>query len=95
MPLKLTKREALHGISHAQLLGWREQTSKDWAYLERIRDEYIEKYPGQWIAVCREGVIGPTVTRHDLLSLLKQKSIDPSRVTFACLDPRYRQALLL
>ena len=95
MPAKFTKKEALRGITIDELVAWRDRAAKDTVYIEKIREEYTDKYPGQWIAVYEEEVIGPVRTPEELSILLHKKKIEPIRTTFSCLDPRYEQALSL
>ena len=76
------------------LLEWRDRSRKDSATIEKIRADYTRKYPNTWIAVHRGEIFGPSEDAKDLVTLLKERSIEPSQASFGYLDPEYERGFI-
>lgn len=95
MPSRLTKKEAMRGLSISKLIEWRDRSQKDFHTIETVRADYTKKYPNTWIAVYEGEVFGPKENAEDLRTLLKERSIEPGESNFAYLNPDYLKGLIL
>jgi hypothetical protein len=58
--------------------------------MAEIREEYTDRFPGQWIAVAGTEVYGPAASPEELRRLLEREGVDIKVAKAALLDPAYR-----
>ncbi len=66
----------------------------DTAYFEVHREELLEKYPDQWVAIYNQQVVGESADARQLLADLKGKGIPLGQVVVKYL-PKKEELLIL
>ncbi|GEM_PF-5550160 len=75
---KVNKQEALQGLTKRELIASYKRFRKNNEYAQKIRKEYTDRFPNQWIAVVgKQQIIGPAADDESLMEMLKEKGLGP------------------
>lgn len=84
---KITKEDALKGITPQALARMGEQARQAMTHIEREHAALAAQFPHQWVAAINSEIVGPASTPDGLRDLLEERGFDPVAAVFAYLEP--------
>lgn len=72
-------------LDEPQFVAQFDQFKADTEFLESLRPELIQKYPGQWVAVYRKRVVATDKSLKNVIKQLDESGVPKSRTVIDCM----------